>query len=80
MTQNGKIDVKKYDLRTITASDFTVELDITEANWNLFMEEFEADGKHQADEIGEDMSRCLYFKKYLYEKVEEMVGQTMRKI
>jgi len=46
MTQNGKIDVKKYDLRTITASDFTVELDITEANWNLFMEEFEADGKH----------------------------------
>jgi len=41
------LDQKKFDVNTITASDYTVELDITTAMWNNFL-------KHHYDPIGKE--------------------------
>ena len=48
-------------MNTITAGDFTVELDINNTQWKKFLTEI------YTDEIKENYSQALYFKHYLKE-------------
>jgi len=48
-----KLDQKKYDVNTITASDFTVEFDITQKMWDYYLDCFYKDiGENQIEESG----------------------------
>lgn len=40
--KSSKIDYKLWDVKTVTAADFTVEYRITETAWNTFLEMAEA--------------------------------------
>jgi hypothetical protein len=62
----------EQDANTITAGDFTVEMDISHAMWDKFKDEIYP--KVQRDDIreeasGELFSPALYLKKYLSEEV-----------
>ena len=67
MQRTSKLDQLAYDMNTITAGDFTVELDINNTQWKKFLTEI------YTDEIKENYSQALYFKHYLKEQIENLV-------
>lgn len=77
LKQNAKLDVLKYDLRTITASDFTVEMDITKNDWATFLQAYETEGKEMENDLGQTNSPGLYFKTFLKDSVEEAIIETL---
>jgi len=79
LSQNLDIDTVNFDINTITASDFTVELDITPAMWQSFIEDhYKPTGSTLTDELGGAYAPALYLKKYLIEKVEGILSSTLR--
>lgn len=79
LQQTSKLDQIKYDLKTITAGDFTVEYDITEQMYRTFLKDnYEKDGKNQKEESGDFYSPALYLKKYLGEKVGEIISESVK--
>ena len=68
MQRTSKLDQLSYDMNTITAGDFTVEMDINHDQWNQFME------NEYTGEIREKYSPGLYFKQFLKTKIEELVS------
>lgn len=75
----SKLDQLKYDLKTITAGDFTVEFDITREMYETFlMDIYEPTGKHEKEESGEPYSPALYLKKYLAERVSEILTESLK--
>lgn len=64
------IDFLENDMNTITASDFTVEMDITRDMWQHYLEQYyEPKGKNMKEEGGENFSQALYLKKYLTDEI-----------
>jgi hypothetical protein len=63
----SRLDQLEYDMNTISAGDFTVELDITAEMYQDYMENFfEPIGSKQKEEkSGETYSPALYLKKHL---------------
>lgn len=57
LEQTVKLDQKKYDVNTITASDFTVEFDITYDMWKYFLETYyDGNGENEEEESGQKYS------------------------
>jgi hypothetical protein len=57
LEQTVKLDQKKYDVNTITASDFTVEFDITDNMWKYFLATYyEGNGENEEEESGQKYS------------------------
>ena len=78
LESTSKLDQVKYDLKTITAGDFTVEFDITYEMYENFLEDiYEPTGKFEKDESGENYSPALYLKKYLSERVSEILSESI---
>jgi hypothetical protein len=67
MQRTSKLDQLSYDMNTITAGDFTVELDINKTQWKKFIDE------EYTDEIKKEYSPALYFKRYLKTEIEKIV-------
>lgn len=68
--QLSKLNAIKYDIQTITASDFSVEMDISDQAYHHFLNyEYDPKGKH------EYYSQGLYMKKYLKTKIENILNR-----
>ena len=75
----SKLDQVKYDLKTITAGDFTVEYDITAEMYETFLRDhYEPTGKNEVEESGEKYSPALYLKKYLAQRVGEVLSDSIK--
>tara|TARA_B110000285_G_C15097264_1_gene602813 strand:- start:383 stop:814 length:432 start_codon:yes stop_codon:yes gene_type:complete len=62
------IDRLENDMNTITASDFTVELDINKDMWKKFQNDYYEPRKETGklkEEDGSEMSQALYLKQHL---------------
>ena len=65
-----KINQVKYDLQTLSASDFTVELDITLEDYDQFYKnEYEPKGKVL------ELPAGVYLKEYLIAKTEKILDR-----
>ena len=54
LQKSQALDQLENDMDTITASDFTVEMDITEGMWRNFLEDvYELEGKSEKEEDSE---------------------------
>ena len=68
-----KINQVKYDLQTLSASDFTVELDITLEDYDQFYKnEYEPKGKVLELPVG------VYLKEYLIAKTEKILDRVYK--
>ena len=57
LQKSQALDQLENDMNTITASDFTVEMDITNGMWNNYLKVvYEAEGKSEKEEDGEQYS------------------------
>ena len=75
----SKLDQVKYDLKTITAGDFTVEYDITADMYkDYLLDIYEHIGKKEKEESGDSYSPALYLKKYLAQRVEEILSESIK--
>jgi hypothetical protein len=72
------LDQKEYDVNTISAGDFTVELDITEEMYQDYLDNFynPIGSKMVEAKSGETYSPALYLKKYLMEEIGSMLTKT----
>lgn len=77
MQQLNKLE---EDLNTITAGDFTVEIDISDAMYKFFKKhQYEPKGKDAIEEGGnETYSAALYLKKHLTEEISDMLSKAMK--
>ena len=68
-------------MNTITAGDFTVEMDITKDMYDYYFEQhYDPKGKNLDEEDGNDKySAALYLKKHLSEKLNKILTQSMEK-
>lgn len=69
------MDQLEYDMNTISAGDFTVELDITPEMYQDYMDNFYTPigSKEKEEKSGEFYSPALYLKKYLTKEVGDML-------
>lgn len=68
------IDQLENDMNTITASDFTVELDISRSMWDYFEKQlWETKGINLKEEDGEPYSKALYLKKHLKTELDRIL-------
>jgi hypothetical protein len=74
----SRLDQLEYDMNTISAGDFTVELDITAEMYQDFMENFyePIGSKLKEEKSGETYSPALYLKKHLSEEVGQMLTKS----
>jgi hypothetical protein len=75
LQKTSRLDQLEYDMNTISAGDFTVELDITQTMYKEFLSEFyEPTGsKMNEEKSGQIYSPALYLKKYLSEEIGRML-------
>ena len=69
--KTSKVNKLKYDLATTTLNDFAVEMDITEADWQDFLDNH----YHPKGEKAEK-SPSLYLKQYLKKRIEEVLSKS----
>ena len=71
------LDRLENDMNTVTASDFTVELDISKAMWTKFQEDYYepklATGNLKEVD-GSEMSQALYLKKHLTKEIGRILS------
>ena len=63
MQTTSKLDQLDYDIKTITAGDYTVQMDITKSMWGFFIDEI------YPNRYEDKFSPALAFKKYLIEEI-----------
>jgi len=76
LMETTKLDDQQHDILTITPSDFTVELDITDKMREHFETCYIKEGQFKTDTCGHPFSKALYLKKLLVSKVEEVICLT----
>lgn len=64
----------QYDVSTIVASDYTVEMDITDDMWREFEDNAYSAYVHQRNQ-DDQMSKVLYFKQWLHDNIKEILSQ-----
>ena len=70
----SRLDQLEYDVNTISAGDFTVELSINRKMWAHFLEEhYEPIGSKLKEESGDYFSKALYLKKHLSDEIGRML-------
>jgi len=68
-----------FDVNTITASDFTVELDITRKMWDDYLNNhYNPIGSKEEEDSGQLHSPALYLKKLLSEEISEILTETLQ--
>jgi len=70
MDDNAKIEVAKYDLATVTADDFTVEMDISLNDYKDFLKNVYEPNKANCKD-----SKGIYMKKYLKFRIEDTLSR-----
>jgi len=80
LKSTSHLDQMEQDANTITAGDFTVEMDISHAMWDKFKDEIYP--KVERDDIreeasGELFSPALYLKKYLSEEIGQRLTDSL---
>mmetsp|Transcript_8384 Transcript_8384/g.14010 ORF Transcript_8384/g.14010 Transcript_8384/m.14010 type:complete len:683 (+) Transcript_8384:250-2298(+) len=70
----SKLDQKKYDVQTITAGDFTVELDISPSMFKFFCDNY-YDPEKEEDGVAD--SRAMQLEKHLTREIEQMIERSM---
>jgi hypothetical protein len=78
LQKTSRLDQLEYDMNTISAGDFTVELDITQPMYNEFLSDFyEPTGKKMKEEAsGQTYSPALYLKKFLSDEIGIMLTKS----
>jgi hypothetical protein len=78
LRKTSRLDQLEYDMNTISAGDFTVELDITKPMYDEFLSEFyEPTGsKMKEEKSGQTYSPALYMKKFLSEEIGSMLTKS----
>lgn len=71
MQKTSRLDQLNFDMNTITAGDFTVEMDIRTAQYNQFLSE--RDENDKGESIG------IEFRGYIKERVEHELTQARKK-
>jgi hypothetical protein len=74
LKSESDLDFKIWDFATVTASDFTVEMHISETMWNTFvdMHKQELEMGNTTDEHGHKHTILFSFKQYL---AKELLGR-----
>ena len=79
MQTTTKINMLEYDMNTISAGDFTVELDITKKMYDEFLDNFyEPYGTREKDENGKIYSPALYLKKHLTQEISRILTAQLK--
>jgi len=74
MQKTASLEKTLYDMENVTASDYTVELDISKEAYEYYELNQWPKGQNQNEPDSNDKySEALYFKKYLSEKVPEIL-------
>lgn len=78
LQKTSRLDQLEYDMNTISAGDFTVELDITKDMYDEFIENFynPIGSKEREEKSGDLYSPALYLKKYLSQEVGNMLTKS----
>lgn len=76
MQHTSKLDGMNFDVQTVTASDYTVEMDITSSMWEDFLANQFAAVRDEKDENGRaKWSQALYLKQYLHDRIGEILTE-----
>ena len=67
MQTTSKLDQLDYDINTITAGDYTVQMDINRSMWDFFIDEI------YPSRYKGKFSPGLAFKKYLIEEIQNLM-------
>ena len=79
MQNTSKINMMEYDMNTISAGDFTCELDLTNEMYDDFLDNFyEPFGSRQTDDSGKIYSPALYLKKHLMDEISRILSNQMK--
>ena len=69
-----KLELVKYDMSTVTASDFTVELDISREAYQDFLQ------NHYRPKVkNNERSPAMYLKEYLKVKIDHLLSMNLRR-
>lgn len=69
-----KLELVKYDMSTVTASDFTVELDISREAYQDFLQ------NHYRPKVkNNERSPAMYLKEYLKVKVDHLLSMNLQR-
>jgi len=75
----SRLDQLEYDVNTISAGDFTVELSINRTMWSYFLEEhYDPIGSKMKEESGDFYSQSLYLKKHLSDEIGRMLTRSLK--
>lgn len=75
----SRLDQLEYDVNTISAGDFTVELSINRNMYKEFIDNFyDPIGSKTKEESGDVYSQALYLKKFLTDEVERMLTRALK--
>lgn len=70
----SKLNWLKYDISTVTVSDFTCELEIKSQDYeNFILNEYEPKQKQSNQVDMSELSKGMYLKQYLKNKIESML-------
>lgn len=70
----SKLNWLKYDISTVTVSDFTCELEIKSQDYeNFILNEYEPKQKQSNKLDMSEVSKGMYLKQYLKNKIESML-------
>jgi hypothetical protein len=80
LRKTSRLDQLEYDVNTISAGDFTVEMDITQEMYDEYLREFyEPTGsKLREGYSGQFYSPALYFKRYLSEEIGRILTESYK--
>jgi len=76
--EDAALDSQEFDVKNLTPSDFTLELEIGLAMWNNFYEKhYETEGKLKKNKDGMTYSPALYMKEVLGQRVEDILNNCL---
>ena len=79
LQKTSRLDQLEFDINTVSAGDFTVEINISTAMYNFFLDEhYNTVGVNTKEESGENYSPALYLKKHLSEEISRMLTNSLK--
>jgi hypothetical protein len=78
LQKTSRLDQLEYDINTVSAGDFTVEINISSKMYNYFLDEhYNTVGFKTKEESGDTYSPALYLKKHLSEEIGRMLTNSL---
>jgi hypothetical protein len=79
LQKTSRLDQLEYDVNTVSAGDFTVELNISKKMYDFFLDEhYNTVGVKTKEESGDTYSQALYLKKFLTEEIGRMLSNSAK--